>query len=358
MGDGLGERLDNVLIIQRSFKLRRRERIARSRRSLKTLARLLKQPKANLSEAGFYSSRDPELLADEDIERAEVLCRAVMVRRGPGSQLTLEGLFAALAAAGAPRSLPFWEEALAWNQKRDSMKRARCEFAVAGIALAALRAEDSAAKEALLALATAGPTPETQALAARTLWSVPLSLDQDIPLDVRQALARVAVADTGLLPRYQARLGLLALDMPLPTDAPEGSLSFTVRLGKGFHCVVELPSTATMADLHAGIQQGFGWDNDHLYSFFLDTTIWNRTFEVPGRDPFGDRIDPEGRSDAGDWKLGEVGFVTGVRFVYLFDYGDSHRFEITVSAINETAGPGPWPRLSRVGKPPPQYEDW
>jgi len=43
-------------------------------------AKLLKQPKANLSDAGLYNSSDPE-----------GLCRAVMARQGPGSQITLEG---------------------------------------------------------------------------------------------------------------------------------------------------------------------------------------------------------------------------------------------------------------------------
>ena len=32
---------------------------------------------------------------------------------------------------------------------------------------------------------------------------------------------------------------------------------------------IEIENTSTLYDLHMVIQSAFGWDNDHLYSFFL-----------------------------------------------------------------------------------------
>ncbi len=47
-------------------------------------------------------------------------------------------------------------------------------------------------------------------------------------------------------------------------------------------------------------------------------------------------------------------------FLYLFDYGDEHRFKVRVHAINETADPeAEYPCIvESVGKAPPQYPDW
>ncbi|TMM19794.1 MAG: plasmid pRiA4b ORF-3 family protein [Actinobacteria bacterium] len=43
---------------------------------------------------------------------------------------------------------------------------------------------------------------------------------------------------------------------------------------KGVTRSIEVREDQTLVDLHEGIQQAFGWLNDHLYSFWLDGRFW------------------------------------------------------------------------------------
>jgi len=55
-------------------------------------------------------------------------------------------------------------------------------------------------------------------------------------------------------------------------------------------------------------------------------------------------------------RLGDLGLQPGGRFLYLFDYGDGHEFEVRVQAFNPAAPPDEYPRLaSRQGRAPRQY---
>jgi hypothetical protein len=48
----------------------------------------------------------------------------------------------------------------------------------------------------------------------------------------------------------------------------------------------------------------------------------------------------------------------GQSFLYLFDYGDNHEFDVTVLRINPLAPKGKYPRvLEYHGQVPPQYPD-
>jgi hypothetical protein len=42
---------------------------------------------------------------------------------------------------------------------------------------------------------------------------------------------------------------------------------------------IEIRENQTLMDLHVGIQEAFGWMEDHLYSFWLDERFWGRGFE-------------------------------------------------------------------------------
>jgi len=321
------------------------------------LAGLLRKPGADLSGAGlFYDRRYSNLLAPADVSRALSLYRAVQKRRGPGSQQTLMGLLDALVSTGDPGLLPFWREALTSTQKRDRMKSIRPEFVVAAFAIAAYRADEGDALALLVELAARGETPTLRALAARALWLAPATIEgAALSAEVRSLLSQIAVEDAALLPRHQARRGLRHLEAPCPLDAPEGAMRFDVRLGRASSCAITLPSTAPLTALHHSIQAALDWDDDHLYSFFLDGVVWSRAFEIPGRTPLGHRVAPADQPDAGDWRVGEVGFKKGCRFVYFFDFGDRHRFDVKVCAIHEVAPAGGCLGVECSGDPPAQY---
>ena len=359
MREGAGERLDAQLC-NRRWHLPEATLFARSRKHLRSLKRALKTGKRLSDELTFYySPGEAACIAPADIPEVERVYRVVLERGGPGSRMVMEGMLTALASTGSPDSLPFWQEALAWTGKRGMLKQLRHELAVAGIALAAFRAGAAESLAALQALATAGTTPMVQALATRALWLTPRTLElPEAPPFLPTLLARVATEGDGLLPRYQARLGLHLLEQPIPLDAPRGSLAFKVKLGTGFHCIVELPSVAPLIALHDAIQAGFRWDADHLYSFYLDNAHRGRAFEVHGLDPMEMPREDTEQPDVSEWRLGELGFVKGSRFTYVFDFGDRHVFGITVAALHDAPRPYPLPNITRTGVPPRQYPDY
>lgn len=88
-----------------------------------------------------------------------------------------------------------------------------------------------------------------------------------------------------------------------------------------------------MDDLHYTIQRAINWDADHLYSFHMSGKKYDRNyvFACPYED---DR--PPWTDEA---VVGELGLVLKHRFLYYFDYGDSHEFEVEVVGIRPQAEP-------------------
>jgi hypothetical protein len=101
--------------------------------------------------------------------------------------------------------------------------------------------------------------------------------------------------------------------------------------------------------LHDGIQQAFNWENDHLYSFWLDGRFWGDAATervIPGAP------DTEGKS--ADVPVDELRLKIGAEIAHVFDYGDEWRLRLTLrERIN---GPDVIPRVSdRRGTAPHQY---
>ena len=112
----------------------------------------------------------------------------------------------------------------------------------------------------------------------------------------------------------------------------------------------ELRSEQTLDDLHYAIQRAINWDADHLYSFHMNGQRCDRryAFACPYED---DR--PPWTDEA---VIGELGLVKKHKFLYYFDYGDSHEFEVEVAGIRPQAEPGEYPRvMNSRGEAPPQY---
>jgi hypothetical protein len=181
---------------------------------------------------------------------------------------------------------------------------------------------------------------------------------------------------------------------------------------------IELRADQTLHDLHMAIQDAFEWDNDHMYAFFMSGKAWDETSEYrlpENYTPWGEFIEadeddeddeleppeltPEEREaqlrrffgpDSGltlaemeakftaFWEsfwaqeaaagpgnalstdLAALNLQPNQEFLYLFDFGDEHRFKVRVSALNESADPvGDYPRVvESVGKSPRQYHRW
>lgn len=116
--------------------------------------------------------------------------------------------------------------------------------------------------------------------------------------------------------------------------------------------VIEIPSSATLGDLHLAIQDAVGFDDDHLYEFYIAKTERSRnrqTFDDENGGLYTITLEQLYPLEKG-WKL-----------YYLFDYGDSWLFKIARSRVK----PHPpekgieYPRVvKRIGEDPDQYPNW
>jgi hypothetical protein len=115
---------------------------------------------------------------------------------------------------------------------------------------------------------------------------------------------------------------------------------------------IEIAADQTLEDLHLMIQRAFAWRDDHLYSFFMNGRAWDRNAEVGS--PWSDCY-----LHTHQVKIGALDLKPGRRFLYLFDYGDNHEFDVSVVRIDAVANQGEYPRIIAVrGPSPQQYPDY
>lgn len=102
--------------------------------------------------------------------------------------------------------------------------------------------------------------------------------------------------------------------------------------------------------LHDGIQEAFGWLDDHLYSFWLDGRFWG-DIAAEYTSPV---VPDEGRATA-DVPIAELGLALGTKIAYVFDFGDEWR--VLLTPRNQQAPDGRrYPTVLEVtGTAPPQY---
>lgn len=185
---------------------------------------------------------------------------------------------------------------------------------------------------------------------------------------------------------------------------------------------IEIKEDQTFEELHHVIQAAFGFDDDHLYSFFLSGKAWDKKTEITlnvaefnsetavkikelsGDDPpdvdavlqliikevYGvdssevnldvmKRQDPMAHKmlmsmveevinppkDVSTTTIGSVGLRTNKKILYLFDYGDEWHFNVRVKKINKNPdAKAKYPRILEIqGEAPAQYaydddDDW
>jgi Plasmid pRiA4b ORF-3-like protein len=115
--------------------------------------------------------------------------------------------------------------------------------------------------------------------------------------------------------------------------------------------VVALAEEQRLEDLAELLREEFGWDDPHLYSFWLSGEFWDGP-ETEYTAPF--ELE-EGGAESAEIPIADAGLEKGQTIAYLFDYGDEWRVEITVTEIGD-AGEGSYPQvIERTGEAPPQY---
>lgn len=112
---------------------------------------------------------------------------------------------------------------------------------------------------------------------------------------------------------------------------------------------IEISENQTLDDLHYAILGTVDFDADHLYSFFMSGRAWDEGTEYAS--PHADG------PSAARIKIKALTLRMKQKFLYLFDYGDEHRFEVQLVDVNPDAPQDVrYPRILEThGKPPRQY---
>jgi hypothetical protein len=114
---------------------------------------------------------------------------------------------------------------------------------------------------------------------------------------------------------------------------------------------IVLAEDNTLEDLHLMIQSAYNWWDDHLYSFYLSGDVRDHNSEIGS--PWSDTA-----LHTHQVQMAQLDLREGQIFLYFFDYGDSHEFDVTVLAINVLAPKADYPRIMDYhGQAPPQYPD-
>ena len=134
-----------------------------------------------------------------------------------------------------------------------------------------------------------------------------------------------------------------------------------IGLTQPFRRVVELSSMATLADLHALIQELSGFDDDHLSTFYLANTLMGQRLWLV--DPDTMESDPGVLGDSPLWsmRLDQIfPLPKHKKLYYWFDFGDDWIFEIRKQGKERAATEGGGaPRLIEAeGPKPQQYPNW
>ncbi len=131
----------------------------------------------------------------------------------------------------------------------------------------------------------------------------------------------------------------------------------------GVRRTIGVRSDQTFVYLHRALQLAFGWDDDHLYTFWLGTKFWPRagtefcdpfSFENPS--PLGAFFAGERpRKRSAETRIDRARLLRGEKLAYVFDFGDEWRVLLTLKTIRADDG-RPYPLvLAAVGDAPPQY---
>jgi len=258
----------------------------------------------------------------------------------------------ALGKAADPELVPFWQKTAATIDPHNPFRYEKLTVATAALALIAIRHEDTTAVTVLRQL-TQHSNPEVRELAIHYLGRAFSEANKPIPDPILNEITLIAHHDAVFEPRFQARRILQFSQQPLPQDNPGSvyDMKVTPLHNRRAFRTIAIRSEQTLRDLQRFIQHAFDWDNDHLFSFYMNGHKYDDRYR------FSCAYEEDRPPWAYEAVIGQLGLVPGHRFLYHYDYGDDHLFEIKVIAVRPDIPAGNYPRLlDSHGKAPPQYK--
>jgi hypothetical protein len=124
---------------------------------------------------------------------------------------------------------------------------------------------------------------------------------------------------------------------------------------EGVRRTITVRNDLTLVDLHYALQSAFAWDDDHLYSFWLDGSFWASDEEHYTHPYHAASSVPPCKSACA--RLDELALDEGQRLAYVFDFAREWRVELELLEINAGGGRAVARCTERIGAAPPQYDD-
>jgi hypothetical protein len=131
---------------------------------------------------------------------------------------------------------------------------------------------------------------------------------------------------------------------------------FRVSLSRKVYRDFEILSSKYLYDLAGEIVGVFGFDFDHAFGFYSKLT--GDVFDSPvSYELFADMGESKARS-VKRTRIVEAFPAIGTKMTFLFDYGDTWRFQIEAIGRNRKEPGSKYPRLIKtIGEAPEQYPD-
>jgi hypothetical protein len=258
---------------------------------------------------------------------------------------------AALGKTANPQLASFWQDTAVTLDPHDPFRHERLTIAVAALALIAIRHHYTDAI-AFLRQLTHHPHPEVRELAVHYLGRAFTEAGRPFPPTILNEMTLIALHDDAFAPRFQARRTLQIAGEPVPLDNPGGVYDLKVipLHYRRVYRTIAIRAEQNLRDLQRFIQHAFEWDNDHLFSFYMN----GRKYD--GRYRFSCAHEQDRPPWAFEAIIGQLGLVVGHRFLYHYDYAADHLFEVEVIAIRRHVQAGNYPRqIDNHGKAPTQY---
>ena len=136
---------------------------------------------------------------------------------------------------------------------------------------------------------------------------------------------------------------------------PQQTYVFTAELVgfEGVRRTVTVHDDLTLVDLHYALQSAFGWDDDHLYSFWLSGAFWGPE-DGHYMHPFHAASSaPHAKSACA--RLDELDLREAQQIAYVFDFGHEWRVSLTLREKRPVDGRAVARCIEKVGAAPPQY---
>lgn len=128
----------------------------------------------------------------------------------------------------------------------------------------------------------------------------------------------------------------------------ENTLILSISYRTGCYRHIKISSSAMLEELHKFILKVFDFEDDHLHAFFMNNRAWD--MDEAYYSSYAENVEKY----TSDYKLSDFKLEKGSKFIYIFDFGEEHKF--TVKVLRKEEEPIKEPELIKsVGESPEQY---